>query len=518
MKTIPWMAIAAASSVISFGQSAEMRVVNNAAQAMGGKDRILSVRNLTILGYGQQAYQNGGGNIVASPDAPQKWININGSKRVIDFEHNRMKLEQRMVQDFVFAYARNMNGDTRVNQGLDGDIAYQTGFNGRMARANAEGARARRIEMLNHPLSIMRAALDPASKLSNLRKEGGRDVMDLTTAKGDKVVIAFDGETHLPAWMSWVGPDTNLGDVTYRTHFTGYQVEKGILLPFGYNTVMDFRNVVWQKLYVDKNVVDGEIADISAPAEVRNAPVPAPPQPKAQALPVAKGIWYIKGAGGNSTLFEFDDHLTLFECYGSEANTKANIEAARATVPGKPLTECINSHHHFDHSGGLRAAVAEGLTIITQRGNVELFKEMVARPNRQFPDALGKNPKPMKVVPVDDHLVLKDKSMEVHLYRVMNNSHMANGIFAYAPGAKIVAEGDLVDEGWDIVWWGNSYPDSVKYWKLDVEKDLPVHGNIHTYPEVLDYLRKQIKNAQDLCRHVEESHLAMQGCPVNNTF
>jgi hypothetical protein len=104
------------------------------------------------------------------------------------------------------------------------------------------------------------------------------------------------------------------------------------------------------------------------------------------------------------------------------------------------------------------------------------------------------------------------------IYRAINNSHMANGVFAYAPSAKIVAEGDLVDEGWDIVWWGNSYPDSVKYWKLDVERDLPVHGNMHTYPEVLNLLRTQTKNAQDLCDHVEKSHLAMQGCPVSNTF
>jgi len=74
------------------------------------------------------------------------------------------------------------------------------------------------------------------------------------------------------------------------------------------------------------------------------------------------------------------------------------------------------------------------------------------------------------------------------------------------------------DEGWDIVWWGNSYPDSVNCWKLQVEQDLPVHGNIHTYTEVLELLKKQTKNAQDLCDHGEKSHLALQGCPVRNTF
>ena len=73
-----------------------------AAEALGGKNRILALKTLTIYGYGQQAYQNGGGNITASPDAAQKWVNVNGLQRTIDLEHGRMRLQQRLVQDFVF--------------------------------------------------------------------------------------------------------------------------------------------------------------------------------------------------------------------------------------------------------------------------------------------------------------------------------------------------------------------------------------------------------------------------------
>ena len=502
----------------AFGQTPEMRVINSAAEALGGKDRILSLKTLKIYGYGQQAYQNGGGNITASPDAPQKWINVIGLERTIDLEHGRMRLQQRLVQDFVFAYARNMNGDARVNQVLDGGIAYNIGPDGKAVRAPEAAVRARRIEMLNNPVSMVRAALDSGTRLSNLRKEGNAQVIDVTTAKGDKLSLAVDNQTHLPAWVSWIGPDPNLGDVAYKTHFTGYQVESGVMLPFGYNTIQDWRNIAWNKLYVDKNVVNGPAGELAAPSAVKSAPAPAPRPMSIEAVPVAKGIWYLRGGAGNSTAFEFDDHLTLFEAYGNEASAKAVIDKARTLVPGKPVTEVIVSHHHFDHSGGLRAAVAEGLTVITQRGNAELFRDMASRPAKQFPDALGRNPKPIKIIPVDDKLVLKDKSMEVDVYRTINNSHMANGVFVYAPGARMVAEGDLVDQGWDIVWWGNSYPDSVNYWKLQVGKDLPVHGGIHTYAEVLDLLRKQTKNAQELCDHVEKSHLAMTGCPLSNTF
>ena len=154
------------SAVNAFGQTPEMQVITRAAEALGGKERILSVKTLTIYGYGQQAYQNGGGNITASIDAPQKWVNINGLARTIDLEHGRMHLEQRLVQDFVFAYARNMNGDTRVNQFLDGDIAFNVGADGKAVRAADANVRTRRIEMLANPVSIIRAALDTGAKLA----------------------------------------------------------------------------------------------------------------------------------------------------------------------------------------------------------------------------------------------------------------------------------------------------------------------------------------------------------------
>jgi len=245
---------------------------------------------------------------------------------------------------------------------------------------------------------------------------------------------------------------------------------------------------------------------------------PVTPQMNVQVIPMAKGIWFLKGTIGNSTLFEFADHLTLFEAYANEAMAKAIIDKARTVVPGKPLTEVIISHHHFDHTGGLRTAVAEGLTVISHRGNEQIFREMAARPAKLFPDELGKNPKPLKFKAVDDKLVLKDNSMEVVIYRVIANNHMPLGVMAYVPRDRLVAEGDLVDEGWDIVFWGNSYPDTVKYWNLQVDKDLPVHGNIHTYPEVIDYLKKQTANAQKLCDRVEAAGLSMQGCPVRQVF
>ena len=74
------------------------------------------------------------------------------------------------------------------------------------------------------------------------------------------------------------------------------------------------------------------------------------------------------GAGGMGSVW-LADHLTLIEAPLSEARTLAVIARARELKPGTPLTQLVTTHHHFDHTAGLRAAIAEGLTIITHEGN-----------------------------------------------------------------------------------------------------------------------------------------------------
>jgi metal-dependent hydrolase (beta-lactamase superfamily II) len=70
------------------------------------------------------------------------------------------------------------------------------------------------------------------------------------------------------------------------------------------------------------------------------------------------------------------------------------------------VTQLIVSHHHFDHTAGLREAVAEGLTISSRRGNEGVFREMTSHPALDFPDDLAKSKKTLKFMPVDERLRL----------------------------------------------------------------------------------------------------------------
>ena len=470
-----------------------MDVVARAAEALGGRDRLLAIQTLTIEGYGQLAYQNGGGNITGSPDAPQKTIDLHDYSRVVDLRTWRMRVRQTQASDFVFATTRNMRGAT--------------------ATQVVDSSSPRRLEMYAHAVAIVRAALDPQAKVANRRSSGDAVLVDITVPSGGTLTLAVDATRYLPRWVSWTGSDGVLGDVLYRTSFTGYEPVSGVLMPMGLATTMDFRNVVQQKLWVDRHAIDLPAGDFPA----RTAPAAAPQRPAITATPIGKGVWFLSGGAGNSALFEFDDHLVLFEAYGNEASTLAVIQQARSLVPKKPLTQVIISHHHFDHTGGLRAAVSEGLTVVAARGNEGILGEVIRRPAKLAPDALERNRKELKLTLVDDHLKMKDNSMEIDIYRVIANSHMADALMVHVPRERLLAQGDLYDVNWEAYWWGSGYLDNVRYRKLTVERDVPVHGRMLPFAEVQQHIERQIQNAEKLCAEVAAAQLSMPGCPVKRT-
>jgi hypothetical protein len=261
--------------------------------------------------------------------------------------------------------------------------------------------------------------------------------------------------------------------------------------------------------------VDDPIEDLAAPAEIRSAPAPAPAAPSAEASRIGQGVWLLRGTGGaNSILFEFADHLTMFEAPSSQGWTKALIDRARATVPGKPLTELVVSHHHFDHTGGIRQAMAEGLTIIAHKGTEGLFREIASRPGTIAPDALGSTPRPLKFKAVDDHLRLGDAMMQVDLYHVVSNSHMAEGLFAYVPKDRLLVEGDFFDVGWELYWWQKTYADNIAYRRLQVESDVPVHGRVVPIAQAMQDIQRMTKAAEDVCTRTQAAGVFTPGCPV----
>jgi glyoxylase-like metal-dependent hydrolase (beta-lactamase superfamily II) len=57
-------------------------------------------------------------------------------------------------------------------------------------------------------------------------------------------------------------------------------------------------------------------------------------------------------------------------------------------VPNKPIKTC-NTHHHFDHAGGLRTFLAQGTTIVTHESNKQYYLDIMFYPAPRTLDPIG---------------------------------------------------------------------------------------------------------------------------------
>ena len=458
-------------------------VLEQAAAAMGGLQRLQSLDNLVMTGFGQYVNQQGGSALSPDPHAPLKWTVAHDAERVFDLENERALSRDRRGNLFPFAAEQALDRVTRV----------QTG-----------------VAALDHPVPALLEALDAETRLGPVSTEGGLTVVQFTIDQGATLWLAIDPVTKLPAWVRSIGPSTTLGDITTTTYFTGYLPFGDLQLPVGLTSTMDWRDVTSMMFNVDSYRVNAT----DLPAFPAAAPPTQAAERRAEAKKIADKVWDVRIGGNGGAVIEFADHLVMFEAYNNEADTFARLDVADALVPGKKVTHVIVTHHHFDHSGGLRAAVSRGLTIVARRGNEGIFREMVARPAPNFPDALARNPQPLKFLAVDEHLALDDGTMRVDVYHAVGHLHMAEAVFAYIPGPRIFLEGDFTTYDWDWNWWGGAYLDSVERYRLDPAINIPVHGIVTTFDETIATIEKQVKSARDYCARQARAGVYPAGCPV----
>jgi glyoxylase-like metal-dependent hydrolase (beta-lactamase superfamily II) len=483
-KTLLTACILFALPAVSAGQPpAARQTLEEAAAAMGGLARLQSLDNLVMTGFGEYVNQQGGSSPSPEPRAPLKWTVAHDAERVFDLTNERALNLDRRGSLFPFAIERPWDRTSQV----------QTG-----------------VAALDHPVSALLEALDAETRLGPVSVEGGQNVVQFTIAQGATLWLAIDPITKLPAWVRSIGPSTTLGDVTTTTYFTGYLPFDDLQLPVGITAAMDWRDTTSMIFHVDSYRVDAtELPELPAAA------APAPPaERRAEATKVADKVWDVRIGGNGGAVIEFADHLVMFEAYNNEADTFARLEVADTLVPGKNVTHVIVTHHHFDHSGGLRAAVARGLTIVARRGNEGIFREMIARPAPNFPDALARNPQPLKFLPVDEQLTLDDGTMRVDVYHAIGHLHMAEAVFAYIPGPRIFLEGDFTTHDWDWNWWGGAYLDNVERYGLDPAINIPVHGIVTTFDETIAAIEEQVRNAREYCTRQARAGIYPAGCPV----
>jgi glyoxylase-like metal-dependent hydrolase (beta-lactamase superfamily II) len=477
MKRMSALVVLMVSAAACSSGPPEQQIVNDAARALGGRDRVMAVRTLVIEGEGT----NGNLGQDMTPEATGQRFNVTEYKRAVDLTVGQSRTEQTRTPNF--AYFQGPQPQKQVF-GVAGDIAYNIGANGAATRASDAVAKDRRTEIFHHPITIVRAALDPTARLTNPRTAGKERIVEVAAANGLVFTLAIDETTSLPTRVVSMTDNLNLGDVAIETSFADYQDVNGLKLPARLTTKTD--NYTTVEIRVSKQSVDGDTGNLRVPdAAAAAPPITAPPAATVTVEEVAKGVWLLAGQSHHSVVVEFNDHLILIEAPQNDTRTLAVIAKARELRPKKPLTHVINTHHHFDHSGGVRAAVSEGLAVITQKANGQFFRDAINRPHTIVPDALAKNPKPLKLDVVDEGMELADSSMTVQLHRIDGNPHGDAMLMAYFPKERLLVEVDAFSPGAAVQPYAANLLENITKRNLRVDRIVPLHGTIAPFSDLV---------------------------------
>jgi glyoxylase-like metal-dependent hydrolase (beta-lactamase superfamily II) len=225
------------------------------------------------------------------------------------------------------------------------------------------------------------------------------------------------------------------------------------------------------------------------------APVPPPTSEK-----LAEGVWRINGAY-NALAVEFADHIVLFEGGPqNEARALQIIAEAKRVIPNKPIRYSILSHHHFDHSSGLPAVVAEGATILTHEVNKAFLEKALNAPRTLAPDVMSKSGKKPKVEGfAGDKRVLQDatRTMEVHL--IQGLPHADGLVVGWLPRERILVYADMFNLPVPL----NSVPNppvvgtqvflaNIERLKLNPERIMSVHSLNPDRMTTVDEIRRSL--------------------------
>ena len=439
-------------------------VLARASQAMGA-DRLNTVR---IAGEGTgytfgQAYKPGG----AWPK-----ITVHSMTRSVDYRSGTMR------DDVVLSRAEPLggggyplSGQQRNDQFVSGEMAWNQA--GSTATPAQRAVTDRIHQLWITPHGVLKAALRNGARARP--GDAGTTIVafEVQGRFTASAVIDADG---LVRRVESVFADPVLGDTPVVTTYQEYRTIDGVQFPMLIRQTMGGYPVL--DLVVKEVLVNPALA----------MPVPEAALDVAERVTsekVADGVWFVGGGSHNSVAIELQDRLILVEAPLNDARTQAVIDHVKTLVPGKPIRTVVNSHQHFDHAGGVRAAVAEGATIVTHAANVAYFENAFAQPNRIRPDAMARSGSKPLIAAVGDKLEIGDATRPVEVHRIIRSAHSDSFLMVYLPKERLLIEADAFtppapNTPPPAVANANNLNlvDNIERLKLGVDRILPLHGRV----------------------------------------
>ncbi|MBX2800098.1 MAG: MBL fold metallo-hydrolase [Myxococcales bacterium] len=165
---------------------------------------------------------------------------------------------------------------------------------------------------------------------------------------------------------------------------------------------------------------------------------------------LAPGVTLL-GSGHNSVAVEHDGGLVVLEGPNSPAQGSQIVALLEGEHPGVPITHVIQSHHHQDHSAGLRSLAAAGATVVAGHGAGAFLGDVLAAPSTLRPDALSESGAATSVEEIesDGSFVVSDDDVTITAHHISANPHADDMVITVVDtgDARFVYEADLYNAG-----------------------------------------------------------------------
>jgi glyoxylase-like metal-dependent hydrolase (beta-lactamase superfamily II) len=319
------------------------------------------------------------------------------------------------------------------------------------------------------PLRVLQTArAADLERVEDTEVDGRKEQVVKYTDGGAPVALHFDAESGLPVRVIYMEDDPVYGDTPNELSFSDWKDHDGVRIPETMITKLNGRTI--REEHVRKVVQNPPIEDASF--EIPESVLAQPEngdrlvsqwvlrrvvmgvayqdfgrEQKVELIPVARGVYHVRGGSHHSMAIEMRDHLIVVEAPLFDERSVAVIRALEEKFPNKPVKTLVITHFHFDHSGGVRAYAAKGAMLLAHESILPFINEMIERPHTLRPDSLTerlKTPSPLyhssgRISPVH-RLTDGERIVEV---REIPNDHAAGMLIAYLPKEKIVFVSDL---------------------------------------------------------------------------
>ena len=405
-----------------------------------------------------------------APGAPWPRFNLKSYTRSINYDTASSREDQVRSRAEPRGGGAPAMGEARQILMVSGDHAWNV--TGETAAPAPVALIDRQLQLWATPHGVIKAAM------ANNATVQGRTIA--FAAPGRFTVKATVDDRSLVEKVEAVLSNPVLGDMPVEVTYSEYRDFGGVKFP------TKIRQTAGGFPSFDVTVTDvrpNAAVDIQVPDSIRQA---TNPYAKVTPQVAAEGVWYLTGGTHHSVAIEMKDYVIVVEGPLNDDRAVAVIAEVRKLVPNKPIRYVITSHHHFDHSGGIRGFAAEGgVIVLTHEVNRPFFERTLAAPATVRPDLLAKSGRRGTVEGVRDKRVLTDGTRTVEIYPIAGNLHADGLLMVYLPKEKLLSEADVftppapnAPPPTAVNPNTVNFADNIARLGLAVDQLLPLHGRI----------------------------------------